>query len=85
MTTTLIRANDRYVTTSIALADLVFVRSHGTCYHHKPIYELRFKHGSMEISAEALTDLIRQSQEALATESRDPNIAGAVEVREEPA
>lgn len=86
MTTTLLRANDRFVSASIALSDLVYVRSHATCYHHKPIYEIRFKHASMEISAEALIDLVRQSQQALATYPADePNVAGAVEVTEETA
>jgi hypothetical protein len=69
--TTIIRSNDRYVTASISLGDLVYVHAYSSWHSQQALFEVRFQHGSADMSRDALIALLRAGQEALAAAPTD--------------
>lgn len=67
--TTLVRANDRYLTASISLGDLIHIHPYSSRWPER-LFAVRFRHGSMDINQAALEQFVAQAQIALATENQ---------------
>lgn len=75
--TTRVVSNDRFVSAGIALGDLIFVRRYSAWHNSQPLFELRFRRGTIDMSADTLAAIVRQGQEALAAPDVDPDISGS--------
>lgn len=67
---TLVRSNDRFVTASINLGDLIYIRPYASWHQEHALFEVRFRHGSVEMDMETMTAFVRKGQEALAAAPR---------------
>jgi hypothetical protein len=76
--TTRVTSNDRFVSAGISLGDLIMVRKYSAWHNQQPLYELRFRHGAIDISHGTLTAIVRHGQEALCAPDRDADCSGAV-------
>lgn len=61
--TTLVRSNDRFVTASINLGELIHIHPYASRWP-EPLYAVRFRHGSMDMSQTSLDQLIVKAQAA---------------------
>lgn len=68
---TRVTSNDRFVSATITLGDLLYVRQYSAWHNSQPLYQLRFRRGSMDISQDTMIALVREGTEALAAEPRD--------------
>lgn len=71
--TTRVTSNDRFVSCGIALGDLIHIRRYSAWHNAQPLYELRFRRGSIDMSQDTLTQLVRQGAEAINARPRDPD------------
>jgi hypothetical protein len=62
--TTLVRSNDRFVTASISLGDLIHIGAYSSSCDER-LFAVRFRHGSMDMNEAALADFINRGQDAL--------------------
>lgn len=69
--TTRVSSNDRFVFAGINLGDLIMVRRYSAWHNTQALYELRFRHGTIDMSHATLTEIVRQGQEALCAQDRD--------------
>jgi hypothetical protein len=75
--TTRVTSNDRFVCAAIALGDLLYVRRYSAWHNTEALFEVRFRRGTIDMSAATLTEIVRQGQEALASAPRDAEISGS--------
>jgi hypothetical protein len=67
--TTLCRSNDRYVTASISLGELVYIRCYAS-WQQEHLVAVRFKHGSMDWNESALREFVAAATRALESATR---------------
>lgn len=75
--TTRVTSNDRFVSCGISLGDLIHIRRYSAWHNTEPLYEVRFRRGSIDMSQETLIGLVRQGAEAINAKPRDPDYSGA--------
>jgi hypothetical protein len=61
---TLVESNDRFCTVGCNLGDLVMVLPRTVWHDNHPRYELRFRHGTIQISHTTFANLIAKGIEA---------------------
>ena len=81
MRSTRVVSNGNFITTSISLGTLKYVRRYPGWHHHgkeveRPV-EMRFEHGSIDMDAATLIQIIRTGQEALAFDPTGVECSGA--------
>jgi hypothetical protein len=69
--------NGPFMSASIALGDLLFIRRYSAWHNEQPLYQLRFRRGSIDMCHDALVQLVRQGQESLVAPEREVNCSGA--------
>jgi hypothetical protein len=74
---TLVRSNDRFVTASINLGDLLYIRPYASWHQEHALFEARFRHGSVEMDIQTVTAFVRKGQEALAAAPQTADCSGA--------
>lgn len=62
---TLVESNDRFCSIGASLGDLVMILRRPVWHDANPRYELRFRHGTVQMSHVTLVALVRMAQEAL--------------------
>lgn len=70
-------SNDRHVYAGINLGDLIMVRKYSAWHNSQPLYQLRFRHGTIDCSHTTLQAIVRQSTEALCAPDRDADMSGS--------
>lgn len=83
--TTRVTSNDRFVCAAINLGDLIYVRRYSAWHNTEPLYEVRFRRGTMDCSHATLTEIVRQGQEALCAPDREADYSGSFTDMGEPA
>ena len=78
---TRVQSNGSHITTTIALGNLKYVRRYPGWHHQGKEYDrpviLRFEHGSIDMDAATLIQIIRAGQEALITDPTGFDCSGA--------
>lgn len=74
---TLVRSNDRFITASINLGDFIYIRPYASWHQEHALFEVRFRHGSVEMDMETMTTFVRKGQEAIAAAPKTADCSGA--------
>lgn len=74
---TRVTSNDKHVYAGINLGEFVMVRKYSAWHNTQALYELRFQHGTMDMSHATLQGIVRQGQEALCTPQPDADCSGS--------
>lgn len=82
---TRVTSSDRFISAGIALGDLLYVRPYTSWHQQHALFEVRFRHGSMDVSMETMTALVRMGQEAIVAAPKTAECSGAVVDLGEPA
>ena len=69
--------HDRHVSCGINLGDLIMVRKYAAWHNSQPLYQLRFRHGTIDCSHTTLQAIVRQGTEALCAPERDADCSGS--------
>ena len=74
---TLVESNDRFCSVGCSLGDLVMILRRPVWHDKDPRYELRFRHGTVQMSHTTLQAIVRQGTEALCAPERDADCSGS--------
>ena len=74
---TLVESNDRFLSIRASIGDLVTVLRRPVWHDAYPRYELRFRHGTVQMSHETLSEIVRRGGEALAAQPGEPDVSGS--------